>query len=67
MSNLSVDMHNIVSSEEAINIVEASVKTLMANPSLAHSLPPILLRGAPGDGEGYREASRHRLPRRPSR
>ena len=51
MSNMSVDMHNVVSSEEAINIIESSVKTLMSNPSMAHSLPPILLRGAPGVGK----------------
>jgi len=51
MANMSVDMHNIVSSDEAINIIESSVKTLMNNPSLAHCLPPILLRGAPGVGK----------------
>ena len=51
MSNMSVNMHNLVSSEEAINIIESSVKTLIANPHLAHSLPPILLRGAPGVGK----------------
>lgn len=46
-----IDMHNLVSSEEAINLIETSVKTLINNPSLADSLPPILLRGAPGVGK----------------
>ena len=51
MATTSVDMHNLVSSEEAINLIETSVKTLIANPNLADSLPPILLRGAPGVGK----------------
>lgn len=51
MAHTSVDMHNLVSSEEAINLIETSVKTLINNPSLADALPPILLRGAPGVGK----------------
>ena len=46
-----IDMHNTISSDEAIAIIEKSVKTLIDNPSLARSLPPIMLRGAPGIGK----------------
>jgi hypothetical protein len=46
-----IDLHNTASSDEAIAIIETSVKTLIANPSLAHSLPAIMLRGAPGVGK----------------
>lgn len=46
-----IDMHNVISSDEAMQIIETSVKTLMDNPGLAHSLPPVMLRGAPGVGK----------------
>lgn len=46
-----IDLHNVTSSDEAINIIETSVKTLLDNPDLAHSLPAIMLRGAPGVGK----------------
>ena len=46
-----IDMHNTISSDEAIAIIEKSVKTLIDNPSLARCLPPIMLRGAPGIGK----------------
>lgn len=49
--NNKITTNNIVSSEEAINIIETSVKTLIDNPSLAFQMPPILLRGAPGCGK----------------
>lgn len=51
MSNLGIDLHNCVSATEIIDIVESSVKALIANPSLAHAIPPTLLRGAPGVGK----------------
>lgn len=46
-----VNMHNTISSDEAIEIIETSVKTQINNPSLAGSLPAIMLRGAPGVGK----------------
>jgi len=46
-----IDMHNVISSDEAINVIETSVKTLMNNPDLADQLPAICLRGAPGVGK----------------
>ena len=35
----------------AANIIEKSVSALLADPSLAKCLPPIMLRGAPGTGK----------------
>lgn len=46
-----IDMHNLISSDEAFNIIETSVKALIENPELAHALPPVMLRGAPGVGK----------------
>lgn len=46
-----IDLHNVTSSDEAINIIETSVKKLLDNPDRAHRLPPIMLRGAPGVGK----------------
>jgi len=46
-----IDNHNFVSSEQAISIIETSVKTLMNSPEKSNSLPAILLRGAPGVGK----------------
>lgn len=46
-----INQHNVTSSDEAIEIIETSVKTLINNPQLAHSLPAIMLRGAPGVGK----------------
>ena len=46
-----IDMHNITSAEEVMNIIETSASTLMKNPELASSLPAIMLRGAPGVGK----------------
>lgn len=51
MSTIGIDMHNTVSATEIIDIVGASVKTLIENPELAHVIPPTLLRGAPGVGK----------------
>lgn len=51
MANGSIDMHNITSSAEIIDIIRASVETLIDNPELAHAIPPIMLRGAPGVGK----------------
>jgi hypothetical protein len=51
MANTVIDMHNLVSSDEIFNIIETSAKTLIADPTLAHSLPAIMLRGAPGVGK----------------
>lgn len=49
--NTAIDTHNIISSEMAANIIEKSVSALLADPSLAKCLPPIMLRGAPGTGK----------------
>ena len=51
MNKSVIDMHNIISSAEAIEIIETSVKTLMENPTLSHNIPPVMLRGAPGVGK----------------
>ena len=50
-NNTSIDMHNLVSSDEIWSIIETSAKSLIENPALAHSLPAIMLRGAPGVGK----------------
>ena len=57
---LGIDNHNIVSSEQAISIIENSVKTLMDAPRMAGNLPAILFRGAPGIGKStiVREVAR---------
>ena len=49
--NNTINTNNIISTDEAINIIETSVKNLIANPSDAESAPAILLRGAPGVGK----------------
>lgn len=46
-----IDMHNIISSEEAFNTIEAFAKNVMTNPESANQLPAIMLRGAPGVGK----------------
>lgn len=46
-----IDQHNVVTSNDAIEIIEAAVKTQLNNPSLAGKLPAIMLRGAPGVGK----------------
>lgn len=46
-----IDLHNTISAEQAYNIIKVSCETLMADPSKASKLPPILLRGAPGVGK----------------
>jgi len=51
MSTINIDMHNLVSSEEIYNIIKTSAETLINDPSLAGSLPAIMLRGAPGVGK----------------
>ncbi len=50
-NNTAIDMHNLVSSDEIFNIIETSAKNLINNPDLAHALPAIMLRGAPGVGK----------------
>ena len=51
MNSIGVNQHNIVSSEEAINIIKTSVQTLLNKPELADCLPPICMHGAPGVGK----------------
>lgn len=46
-----VDTHNTITSVEAANIIETSVKAVIANPELSAAIPPTLLRGAPGVGK----------------
>ena len=51
MSNINIDMHNLVSSEEIYNIIKTSAETLINTPEMATALPAIMLRGAPGVGK----------------
>jgi len=51
MNKLAIDNHNIINSDEAINVIETSAKALKTNPSLAFTIPSILFRGAPGVGK----------------
>lgn len=46
-----INNHNIVSAAAAADIIRASVQALFNDTSLAHALPPIMLRGAPGVGK----------------
>ena len=46
-----LDQHNVISTAEAVAIIETAVKTQAANPALAGKLPAIMLRGAPGVGK----------------
>lgn len=46
-----IDLHNVASAEEVMDIIETSATALMKNPELALSLPAIMLRGAPGVGK----------------
>lgn len=46
-----IDMHNIISSDEAFNIIRTNAETLINNPSLSHAIPPAMIRGAPGVGK----------------
>lgn len=46
-----LNMHNVISSEELANIIKTSVKAIIDNPSLANVIPPTLVRGAPGVGK----------------
>lgn len=50
MDNISTT-HNVVSTDEAINVIRTSVQTLLANPELAHTLPSIILKSSPGCGK----------------
>ena len=51
MNTVSIDTHNLVSSDEIFNIIDTAAKNLMANPDRAKSIPAIMLRGAPGVGK----------------
>lgn len=46
-----INLHNSITTAEAIEIITAAVKTAIAHPELASSLPAIMLRGAPGVGK----------------
>lgn len=46
-----IDMHNIVTINEASNIIESMMNTIIKTPEFSRSLPPIMLRGAPGVGK----------------
>lgn len=46
-----IDMNNLISSKDAWKVIETSAKALMENPELAHCIPPVMLRGAPGVGK----------------
>lgn len=50
-NGITIDMHNLVSSDEAYNIIKTSAETLINHPEMAGSLPAIMLRGAPGVGK----------------
>lgn len=46
-----INQHNIVSTNDAINIIKKIISVQLKQPELAESLPAILLRGAPGVGK----------------
>lgn len=50
-NNTAIDMHNVITSDQAMDIIETSVRALIDHPELAHKLPPVMLRGAPGVGK----------------
>ena len=49
--NNKITVANKIHTNEAIKIIEASVKKLISQPSMSSKLPSILLRGAPGVGK----------------
>lgn len=46
-----VNTHNIISSADAQEILETTVRSLLNNPEMAEQIPSIMLRGAPGVGK----------------
>ena len=50
-NKLAIDNHNIISTENAIEIIKTSALSLKNNHDLAFMIPSILLRGAPGVGK----------------
>lgn len=51
MATTAIDMHNTASNELIYDIINTNMKAIMANPSLSESIPPMLIRGAPGIGK----------------
>ena len=51
MNAVSIDTHNLVSSDEVFNIIETAAKNLIDHPEMAGTIPAIMLRGAPGVGK----------------
>jgi len=49
-SNL-IDMHNRITATQLSNLLRMQVKTLAEKPELAHTLPPMMVWGAPGLGK----------------
>ncbi len=49
-SNL-IDMHNRITATQLGDLLRMQVKTLAAKPELAHTLPPMMVWGAPGLGK----------------
>ena len=50
-NSIAVNQHNIVSSEEAIQIIRSLVQTQLKSPELCMQLPPCIIKGAPGCGK----------------
>lgn len=49
--NTAIDTHNIITIEQAENIIEKSVQAILDDPSMAKVLPPVMLRSGPGVGK----------------
>lgn len=47
----SIDMHNVISTEEMYNIIRKNAQTIIDKPELSSLIPPVLFRGAPGVGK----------------
>lgn len=52
MSNkYAIDLHNLITPEQATRIIETNIKTIMANSEMCREISPIMLRGGPGVGK----------------
>ena len=49
--NANINTNNVVSISTAIDIIKTSAKTIINDPELVNTIPPIMLRGAPGVGK----------------
>ena len=49
--NTTIDQNNLVSTNDAINIIKTVIKAQIAHPETAHNFGAIILKGAPGVGK----------------